>query len=160
VKHKKRSVRKQEEPDIGILCSWLLFAVQRELTETMEAEGFEKLGPRYGAVLAYLDEEGTRATDLAQLSGQHKQVVGTLIDELVELGCVERRPDPQDRRAKLIVPTERGLERMRRSDSIMAAIERRYVELLGQKAYTEFKSSFLRIAKAAGSPGRPAPRER
>ncbi len=147
----KRSARKQAEPDLGILSSWLLFAVQRELFETMEREGFEKLGPRHGAVLAYLDEEGTRATDLAALSGQHKQVIGTLIDELVEAGCVERRPDPQDRRAKLIVPTEAGLERMRRSDAIMAAIERRYAKELGEEDYAQFKRAFTRIAQAARS---------
>jgi DNA-binding MarR family transcriptional regulator len=142
----RRSVRKQAEPDLGILASWLLFSVQRELFETMEQEGFGRLGTRYGAILAYLDEEGTRATDLAQLSGQHKQVIGTLIDELVAIGCVERQPDPQDRRAKLIVPTELGRERMRRSDEIMAAIEARYAKELGKAAYAEFKRSFQQVA--------------
>ncbi len=69
---------------------------------------------------AFLDREGTRATDLARLSGRHKQVITTLVDELTELGYVERRPDPDDRRAKLVVPTERGLDAMRRSDAIAA----------------------------------------
>ncbi|WP_020521983.1 MarR family winged helix-turn-helix transcriptional regulator [Catelliglobosispora koreensis] len=144
----RRSERKQAEPDLGILASWLLLSVQQELGETMEQEGFAPLGPRYGAVLAYLDEEGTRATELAQLSGQHKQVVGTLIDELVAMDCVERQPDPQDRRAKLIVPTAHGLERMRRSDAIMAAIEERHARLIGKSAYAEFKQAFKRIAEA------------
>jgi DNA-binding MarR family transcriptional regulator len=152
---RRRSDRKQAEPDLGILSSWLLFAVQRELFSTMEQEGFTKLGTRYGAILAYLDEQGTRATDLARLCGQHKQVVGTLIDELVELGCVQRQPDPHDRRAKLIVPTELGLQRMRRSDEIMAAIEHRYSKLLGDKAYAEFKRSFTLIAQAARAQGEP-----
>jgi DNA-binding MarR family transcriptional regulator len=143
----RRSERKQAEPDLGILASWLLFSVQKELFETMEQEGFAPLGTRHGAVLAYLDEEGSRATDLAQLSGQHKQVIGTLIDDLAEMGCVERRPDPQDRRAKLIVPTELGLARMRRSDEIMAAIEARYAEELGEDVYRDFKRAFHRIAE-------------
>ena len=40
-------------------------------------------------LLAYLDEDGVRATELARLSGRHKQIVGRLVDELEELGYVE-----------------------------------------------------------------------
>src|SRR5262249_17760389 len=141
----RRSERKRTTPDLGVLAGRLLFAVQRELSETMQREGFAPLGPRYGAVLAYLDEDGTRATELAQLSGQHKQVVGTLVDELEQLGLVRREPDPADRRAKLIIPTAEGVARMRRSDAIMAAIEERYAAALGREAYADFKRTFRRI---------------
>ena len=84
--------------------------------------------PRHGAVLAYLDEDGVRATELARLSGRHKQIVGRLVDELEELGYVERRPGPGGPRAKLIVPTERGLEQIRLGDEIVAEIEARHAE--------------------------------
>ena len=97
-------------------------------------------------MLAYLDEGGSRATDLAAQSGQHKQVIGTLVDELAELGYVERRPDPADRRAKLIVPTRKGLEQMARADAIMAEIERRHAEAVGEADYAVFKRVFALIA--------------
>jgi DNA-binding MarR family transcriptional regulator len=97
-------------------------------------------------VLAYLDAEGSRATDLAAQSGQHKQVIGTLVDELVALGYVERKPDPADRRAKLIVPTERGLDEMAKSDAVMAAIEHRHALAVGEEAYAEFKRVFRLVA--------------
>ena len=98
-------------------------------------------------MLAYLDTEGSRATDLAQQSGQHKQVIGTLVDELVELGYVRREPDPMDRRAKLIVPTELGLDQMARSDAIVTVIERRHAEIVGEQAYATFKHVFRLIAE-------------
>ncbi|NUT34109.1 MAG: MarR family transcriptional regulator [Hamadaea sp.] len=141
----RRSERKRTMPDLGVLAGRLLFAVQREMGETMEREGFTPLSPRYGAVLAYLDEDGSRATDLAQLSGQHKQVIGTLVDEMEKLGLVRREPDPADRRAKLIIPTEDGLARMRRSDDIMAEIEARHEKELGRSAYAAFKQAFQQI---------------
>ena len=139
-------------PDLGVLASRLLFAMQREMGEIMEREGFAPLGPRFGAVLAYLDEDGTRATELAQLSGQHKQVIGNLVDDMERLGVVRREPDPTDRRAKLIVPTAEGLARMRRADTIMAAIEERHATALGRKAYDDFKRAFQRITQAVQDP--------
>jgi DNA-binding MarR family transcriptional regulator len=51
-------------------------------------------------VLAYLQKDGVHATELAQFSGQHKQVIGKVVDELEELGYVRREPDPADRRAR------------------------------------------------------------
>ena len=75
-----------------------------------------------------------RATELSRLSGQHKQVIGTVVDELEVLGYVVRHPDPADRRAKLICPTERGLDEMRVSDEIMAAIQARHARRLGKQA--------------------------
>ena len=90
-------------------------------------------------MLAYLDEDGVRATELARLSGRHKQIVGRLVDELEELGYVERRPDPADRRAKLIVPTERGLEQLRLGDEIVAEIEARHAEAIGGRNYAAFR---------------------
>lgn len=143
----RRSERKQTSPDLGVLAGRVLFALQKELFETTAEQGHPKVRPRHGAVLAYLDEEGSRATDLAAQSGQHKQVIGTLVDELVELGYVERRPDPGDRRAKLVVPTPLGLDAMSRSDAIVAAIERRLAGQLGEQAYADFKSTFQRLTE-------------
>jgi DNA-binding MarR family transcriptional regulator len=143
----RRSERKRNAPDLGVLASRVLFSLQKELFQTLAEQGHPDLRPRHGAVLAYLDEEGSRATDLSLQSGQHKQVIGTLIDELVDLGYVERRPDPADRRAKLIVPTERGLDEMVRSDAIVAAIEERHARAVGEEAYAAFKEVFLEVAR-------------
>lgn len=98
-------------------------------------------------MLAYLDPEGSRATDLAARSGQHKQVIGTLVDELEELGYVERRPDPQDRRAKLVVPTDLGLDQAHKSRVILAGIEARHAAEVGEEAYAAFKTVLIRIAR-------------
>ncbi|ONH51428.1 MarR family transcriptional regulator [Frankia sp. CcI49] len=149
----RRSERKQVDPDLGILASRLLFAVQEELFRTLAQQGHPHLRPQHGAVLAYLDVDGSRATDLARHSGQHKQVIGKLVDELEALGYVERRPDPADRRAKLVVPTELGLDEMSRSDAIVAAIEDRHAEVLGVDAYAEFKRAFAQITRQQRAEG-------
>lgn len=143
----RRSLRRREDPDLGVLSSRTLFSLQRELFTELAEQGHPGLRPRYGAVLAYLDEEGSRATDLAARSGQHKQVIGTLVDELVELGYVERQRDPADRRAKLIVPTEKGLDFMAKSDAILAGMEAAHARAVGEDAYREFKRVFRLVAQ-------------
>lgn len=154
----RRGARKWTDPDLGVLTGRLLFAVQDELFATLAEQGHPDLRPQHGAVLAYLDEEGSRATDLARRSGQHKQVVGKVLDELEALGYVTRQPDPTDRRAKLVVPTERGRDQMARSDAILAAIERRHARAVGAAAYREFKRVFREITDRqrdwASAPGR------
>ncbi|MFC5823164.1 MarR family winged helix-turn-helix transcriptional regulator [Nonomuraea insulae] len=130
-----------------MLSSRTLFSLQRELFTELAERGHPGLRPRYGAVLAYLDEEGSRATDLAARSGQHKQVIGTLVDELVELGYVERQRDPADRRAKLIVPTEKGLDFMAKSDAILADMEAAHARAVGEDAYREFKRVFRLVTQ-------------
>jgi DNA-binding MarR family transcriptional regulator len=141
----RRSEHKLKDPDLGILSTRLLFSIQKELFETLAEKGHPELRPQHGAVLGFLDEEGTRATELSRQSGTHKQVIGNLIDELEALEYVERRPDPRDRRAKLIVPTRRGRDQMEKSDAIMAAIEQRHAEAIGERKYAAFKGAFREI---------------
>jgi DNA-binding MarR family transcriptional regulator len=133
------------DPDLGVLAGRLLFAVQDELFSKLAAEGFDDLHPRHGAVLAYLEKDGVRATELSHLSGQHKQVIGKMIDELTELGYVRREPDPADRRAKLVCPTERGLAQMRAAGRIMTAMQDRHARRLGRETYALFTSALTDI---------------
>ncbi|HJZ36953.1 MAG TPA: MarR family transcriptional regulator, partial [Solirubrobacterales bacterium] len=114
----RRSERTEKEPNLGILSAKVLWSFERELFAKLAEQGHPDMRPRHGAVMAFLDREGTRASDLARLSGRHKQVITTLVDELTDLGYVERRPDPDDRRAKLVVPTARGLDELKRADAI------------------------------------------
>jgi DNA-binding MarR family transcriptional regulator len=142
-----RAERNSSDPDLGVLAGRLLFAVQNELFSTLAAKGFDDLHPRHGAVMAYMEVAGVRATELARLSGQHKQVIGTVIDELEALGYVERRPDPADRRAKLVCPTERGLEQMRAAEKIMTSIQERHARRLGRDVFARFKAALIDVTE-------------
>jgi DNA-binding MarR family transcriptional regulator len=139
---------------LGILAARLLFAIQDELYARLEDAGYTDVTRLHGAVIAHLDEEGTRATELARRSGRHKQIIGRIVDELEQLGYVERRPEPGDRRAKLVVPTERGRELMRLSDEIILDIERRQAAALGQAPYEDFKQALRAVVDSLTQPPR------
>jgi DNA-binding MarR family transcriptional regulator len=137
---------------LGILSARLLFAIQDELYARLEDAGFTDVTRLHGAVIAHLDEEGTRATELARRSGRHKQIIGRIVDELEQLGYVERRPEPGDRRAKLVVPTERGREVMRLSEEIILDLERRQAAALGQAPYDDFKQTLRAVVDSLTQP--------
>jgi DNA-binding MarR family transcriptional regulator len=136
----------EREPGLGILAARLLVAIQDELYARLEEAGHGAVTRLHGAVLAYLDEDGTRATELARRSGRHKQVIGRIIDELEALGYVERCPERADRRAKLVVPTDRGREVMRLSDESIGELERRAAAALGGAAYQQFRHQLGAVA--------------
>lgn len=149
---KRRRERQEWNPDLGVLASRLASSLGAELFERLAEQGYGDLRPRHGPVLAYLDEDGVRATQLARLSGLHKQIVGRLVDELEELGYVERRLDPGDRRAKLVIPTKRGLEQLQRGDEIVAEIEARHATAIGGRSYAEFRDALRGVVARGREP--------
>jgi DNA-binding MarR family transcriptional regulator len=153
----ERAIEGERERGLGVLAARLLFAFQDELYGRLDEAGHGKLTRLHGAVLAHIDRDGTRATELARRSGRQKQVIGRAVDELEQLGYVERRPEPGDRRAKLVVPTDLGRELIRLSDEIIRDIEQRPAAALGQAAYHDFKQALGAVVDTLTQPSTDLP---
>lgn len=69
--------------------------------------------------------EGSRQLEIAQRLGIEPMTLSTYLDRLQSLGYVERRPDPADRRAKLIFTTPAA-------GAMIAGIRTEQVELMEQ----------------------------
>lgn len=78
---------------------------------------------------------GTRLTDLAEQAQVTKQTAGFLVDQLERAGYVERVPDPDDGRARLICLSPRGAEVAAVANAEVAAVEREWAEHLGERTY-------------------------
>jgi DNA-binding MarR family transcriptional regulator len=61
--------------------------------------------------------------------------MGEVIREMVDLGILEMRPDPDDRRAKLVTYTEHGLEFARDGYQHLIDLEKRFAEEFGEEEY-------------------------
>lgn len=112
------------EQEIGVLIR----RVKRVIGDRARAV-HPDLGPVSLFVLTYLIERGpVRAADIAAQFGMDKGGVSRQVQQLVDLGLVERTPDPEDRRATLLVVSDEGA---RRTKAMEAERSRRFDQRLG-----------------------------
>jgi len=78
-----------------------------------------------------LDLQGTRLTIIAARAGMTKQSMLELVDKAEALGFVERRADPDDRRAKVVAFTPMGLALLELVREGVAAAEQRMAAVMG-----------------------------
>jgi DNA-binding MarR family transcriptional regulator len=110
--------------------------------------------PSHGNVMEQLDfEDGLRLTDLAEGAGMAPQSIGELVDQLEDLGYVERRPDPDDRRAKRVYRTAKGRKASETARATAFGTEAELRDLLGDEELARFRMMLIRIVDEVGGNG-------
>jgi DNA-binding MarR family transcriptional regulator len=74
----------------------------------LDAAGFGDVRPPHANVFTFVPPTGIQVSELTRLARVRKQTMAQAVEELEQLGYVERRPDPHDRRARLVFLTRRG----------------------------------------------------
>ncbi|MGE3074807.1 MAG: MarR family winged helix-turn-helix transcriptional regulator [Dehalococcoidia bacterium] len=143
--------RRQDSPEemntIGMLgraYSLLGF----KIVDGVVGSGFPQK-PSHSAVFSQIKPEGSRLTDLARGANITPQAMGELVDELEALDYVVRQPDPTDRRAKLVVLTDKGRECIEAGRVTIEGIEAQLTEILGERGHQTLRT-LLRKLLAAG----------
>ena len=104
--------------------------------------------PKYSAVFAQISPDGSRLTELARKANMSPQAMGELVDELVDMGYVVRRPDPDDGRAKLIVLTKRGRDAVAAARLTIDGIEERVTVVLGERGHRQLRRLLSKLLDA------------
>jgi DNA-binding MarR family transcriptional regulator len=133
---------------IGQLLTQLTRRFQVELFERLAAAGLEDARVPHTHVTAYIKAEGSRLTDLAAHARMTLPAMSELVDDLQRLGIVERRPDPTDRRAKLICLTDAGWDAMRIARRVIADIEDEYRRLVGAERFEDAAQTLDALLRA------------
>jgi DNA-binding MarR family transcriptional regulator len=130
----------------AVLAQVKNLAVQ-EMFSRMAAVGFQDVREGHGCVFGFIDlEHGSRLTDLADRSGLTKQAVGEAVAELERKGYLERVPDPEDGRAKIIKLTGRGAEAALTGRRLFKEIEDEWAERYGEERVASLRECAEEIA--------------
>jgi DNA-binding MarR family transcriptional regulator len=94
---------------------------QQLLAQAFEAEGVR--GYHY-RLLAAIEEHGpTSQADLGRQTGIDRSDVVATLDDLVDRGLAQRRPDPVDRRRNVVTLTARGRRMLTRLDKVVDHVQ-------------------------------------
>ena len=97
------------------------------------ASRYPDVTPAQNRLMTYLDRDGTSVSELARRADITKQSMHEAVLGMEERGFVERRPDPDDQRAKLVVLTEKGEEAIRVGLEVALAIHDHWTAVLGER---------------------------
>jgi DNA-binding MarR family transcriptional regulator len=128
------------------LLEFAFDAIIEEFCGELERGEFSDIRPAHGCVFRYMSERGLRLTEIAERGNMTKQSAGEVVDYLVAQGYVERAPDPDDRRAKLVRLTERGEAAQAYGFSLLAEIEERWGERYGAERIAGLRAMLEEIA--------------
>jgi DNA-binding MarR family transcriptional regulator len=138
--------------DLGFLLSRASGLVVRATNAALADEG---LRVRQYSVLALACDtaDGMTQRGLAQVLGLDPSQVVALVDELVTAGLVERRPDPADRRTRLVAATAAG---HRKRDTAAVRVAEAAVDPLRMLAGEERDTLRRLLARVVADAGVPA----
>lgn len=136
--------RSRSDQSTATLISLAHLMVSRQVGEGVARAG-HPVKASHGAVFGQISAEGSRLTDLARGANMSPQAMGELVDELEGMGYLERRPDPTDRRAKLITLTESGRKCVAAGTDAVGALERRITGTLGARGHRELRRMLLEV---------------
>ena len=136
-------------PSTALLRTAYNMLAARIYSSVVSGADFDDLRPSHGNAMEQLElEDGLRLIDLAARAGITAQSMGELVDDLEVKGYLERRLDPDDRRAKRIYLTERGRKNTRVAKQATVDVENSLAELLGQQRYQQLRQTLRDIIDA------------
>jgi DNA-binding MarR family transcriptional regulator len=128
-----------EKPTLIDHVGWRLWRLARqwktEFDGKMRERGYVWITEARGAVIGQLRPGGLPQSALTAALGVSKQAVQQFVDELVAEGAVERVPDPDDGRGKLVRLTALGVASITEGNAVKREIERRYRRQLGGERF-------------------------
>lgn len=129
---------------------WLLSRLKQGLataeTAAVREHGMTLWG--YTVLMAVVDAPTRSQLALAQAVSVDKSKLVLVLDELEAAGLVRRRPDPTDRRARIVEATESGRRALDAAHDDVEAIERDLLADLDPAARDSLRTALGRLAGA------------
>lgn len=138
---------KWRRDNIGRLLNDCIDHFERQVLELMTEAGYSEARMTHISLTRNLDLEGTRLTDLARRASMTKQSMAQLVHQLEQLGMVEKRSDPRDGRARIIVFTAKGLNWLEAFGNAVYRAEQEMEHVIGHESFRLIKSGLTHYIK-------------
>ena len=137
--------------NLAVLMREAFVAINDVVIQRLAEQGHPEVRSAHGAVFQYLDDTGTTVSLLAERAQMTKQAMAELVRHLELHGYVSRAPDPSDRRAKLVVPTERGHDVISIAQELVPELEDRVSRVIGANRVQALREDLEAIRSATRS---------
>lgn len=126
---------------LGIMLMALIQDYESSMRRAYREAGFGDVRRSHGYVLRYLEQHGSRITDIARRAGITKQTAGKIVQELQRLGYVEIGGVAGDNRVRLVRFSRRGRALVAASQTLIAQLHDSYAERVGRTTFTRFEET-------------------
>ncbi len=133
-------------PNLGLLLFLPYRFMESAVMAELKTHGHD-LPLSHARVFQRINPAGSRMNDLAEAAQVSKQTLTSIVDQLEGRGYVCRRPDPSDRRARLVSITDRGQELIDVSRPVIAAIEATWTSRLGRARTTQLRRALTTLVE-------------
>jgi DNA-binding MarR family transcriptional regulator len=133
--------------NLGYLLAKASQRWNEQLQQGFAKAGFPEVKASYGSVLIpLLEEDGLRMGEIARRARLSKQTMTTMVRLCERDGLVERRPDPDDRRATRVHLTEKARRFQPAAERVLGRLERDAVGALGEQGVAELRWRLAQLA--------------
>ena len=137
---------KEKYKNTGVYLRVLYDDLVLNLHQRLDEAGYGEITPSHGLVFQYLEDNGSRITDLAAHAGMTKQSMSALVYQLEEYGYLKRKNDPLDARAVLFILTEKGQTLKNKAQQLNYLFEKKWEKKLGASRYRDFRQMLERLS--------------
>ena len=130
--------------DLATLMFVSYRAMDERVVRAVRDAGYD-VTPAQARLAQRVADDGSRLTELAERAQVTKQTASLLVAALEREGVVERVPDPEDGRARLIRLTERGRAASRVAMGVVMGVEREWTEHLGEEVAEQLREALVRL---------------
>ncbi|PKH40702.1 DNA-binding transcriptional regulator, MarR family [Nocardioides alpinus] len=130
--------------DLATLMFVSYRAMDERVVRVIRDAGYD-VTPAQARIAQRIADDGSRLTDLAQSAQVTKQTASLLVAALEREGIVERVPDPEDGRARLIRLTERGRAASVAAMEVVMGVEKEWAEHLGPELTRDLREALVRL---------------
>ena len=124
--------------EIGQTLMLMVKDFQQRLDEDLRARDITGISLRHRDIVLHLGRHGaSRSVDLANAADIRPQSMMVIVNELEQMGLIQRRPDPRDSRAKLVDFTTRGRQLIEELTQSTETVWAQYRDIIGERQLSQ-----------------------